>query len=250
MSRLHLKTEQHDFQHQLIHYLKPVINQGYVAGNLSGFLNGELDAGAWREFQSAWQDLVPDLYMGDGGHYRLRRYSVFDLKAGGDVVSINPDQRHYQALDYNPLNGGIYREYPPFSSNFLSNPIFLGVLDFARMLVQEASPEKKNWRIEGHQFRIVATEGEVGKPTPEGIHKDGTDFVFIAMVNRELVKGGVSKIYSEQGKVLMQTKLRSPLDFVLVNDRRLLHYVTAIKPLNTQLEGHRDVLVLTFRATE
>lgn len=250
MSRFHLKTEQYDFQNQLTHYLKPVIDQGYVAGNLSGLLNGELDDAAWKDFLSAWQDLVPDQYMGDGGHYRQRRYSVFNLEAGMDTVKINSDQRHYQAVDYNPLNGGIYREYPPFSKDFLSNPLFLSVLGFARMLVQKAAPGRHDWRVEGHQFRILATHDESGKPTPEGIHKDGTDFVFILMVNRDSVRGGVSKIYSEQGKVLMQTKLRRPLDFMLVNDRRLLHYVTSIKPLNEQAEGHRDVLVLTFRATD
>lgn len=249
MSRFHLKTEQHDFQNQLIHYLNPVIDQGYVTGNLSGFIEGEIDTAAWKDFQSAWQDLMPDQYMGDGGHYRQRRYSVFDFKAGAEAVTINPDQRHYQAVDYNPLNGGVYREYLPFASDFLSNPLFSGVLDFTRKLVQKAAPDSHNWRVEGHQFRILATHSEFGKPTPEGIHKDGTDFVFIAMVNRESVKGGISKIYSEEGKVLMQTKLRRPLDFILMNDRRLLHYVTSIKPLNKQLKGHRDVLVLTFRAT-
>lgn len=250
MSRLHLKTEQYNFQNQLSHYLKPAINQGYVAGNLSGFFNAERDNAAWKSFQDAWQDLVPDHYMGDGGHYRQRRYSVFTLEAGADAVTINSDQRHYQALDYNPLNGGIYREYPPFSSDFISSPIFLGLLDFARMLVQGASPEKRNWRIEAHQFRILATTAESGKPTPEGIHKDGTDFVFIVMVDRESVKGGVSRIYSQQGKVLMRRKLRMPLDFLFVNDRCFLHYVTSIRPLTEQAGGHRDVLVLTFRATD
>lgn len=250
MSRLHLKTEQHDLHNQLIHYLRLVINQGYVAGNLSGFINGELDTAVWSDFQAAWQDLVPDHYMGDGGHYRLRRYSVFKLEAGADAVTINPDQRHYQAVDYNPLNGGIYREYPPFADDFLSNPIFLGLLNFTRTLVQQVSSEKRNWRIEGHQFRILATADESGKPTPEGIHKDGRDFVFIALVNRKSVKGGVSKIYSEQGRILLQTKLHRPLDFLLLDDRRHLHYVTTIRPLKKQKEGLRDVLVLTFRATD
>ncbi len=248
MSRLHLKRDQHHFENLITPYAESLINQGYVVGKLRGFLNGAEDVEAWKEFQESWDDLVPDQYMGDGGHYRQRRYSVFGLVAGAGVATIIPDQRHYQTLDYNPLNGGIYREYPPFSDVFLSNPIFLGLLDFAGSLVQDVSPEKKQWRIEGHQFRILTSSDETGKPTPEGIHKDGTDFVFITLVNREAVKGGVSRVYSGEGKLLTQKKLRRPLDFMLVNDRTQLHYVTPIKPLREQHPGHRDVLVLTFRA--
>jgi hypothetical protein len=40
-----------------------------------------------------------------------------------------------------------------------------------------------------------------------------------------------------------------PLDSVLLDDHRVWHGVTPVVPLDPAREGHRDVLVLTFRAT-
>lgn len=249
MSRFHLRLsrENHD---TLDHRQQQLFQrQHYIRGDLSDLISACETPEVWQEFRGAWDQLIADSYMGDGGHYRHRRYSVFDYDTASGVFTINQDQRHFQALNYNSLNGGIYREYPAFEEKLLNSALFQALLANTVAMVQMADPEAQNWRIEAHQFRILASSEESGKPTPEGIHKDGRDYVAVIMVDRAAIKGGSSRIYNEKGKNLQQWKMRKPLEFMLINDRRLLHYVTSIKPLSATKTGHRDVLVLTFRKT-
>ena len=250
MSRLHLSLIERNPDKHHHRYQQLFQQQQYVSGDLSELINVQQSDSVWQEFQSAWQHLLPDQYMGDGGGYRQRRYSVFDYDASSGKFEVNHDQHHFQALNYNSLNGGIYREYPPFEDEFLDNPLFHSILVYAMQLVQEQSPGTIKWRVEGHQFRIVASSEESGKPTPEGIHQDGRDYVFIVMVDRKAIKGGSSRVYSNKGKTIMRRKMRNPLEFMFINDRQLLHYVTDIRPLIDGVDGHRDVLVLTFRKAE
>ena len=39
------------------------------------------------------------------------------------------------------------------------------------------SPNVAAWYVDVHQYRIEALGEDVGKPTPEGIHRDGADWV-------------------------------------------------------------------------
>jgi hypothetical protein len=222
--------------------------QHFVLGNLRNrVLPGELSSQKLERFQRYWDDLLPDQYMGDGGRYRRRRYTVLNWKPGFGDYQIVPDQRHYQSRHYNPLNGGIFREYQPFRESFLSDPVFSSLLKEAGVQVQALSPEVKEWRIECHQFRINANQTEVGKPTPEGVHQDGVEYVFIVLVNRQQVRGGVSRVYSLEGKVLHRHKMRHPLDFMLVDDHKVFHSVSNIQPRRNQTDGFRDALVMTFK---
>ncbi len=40
-----------------------------------------------------------------------------------------------------------------------------------------------------HQIRVVASKDEQGEPAPEGIHKDGFDYVGIFCINRDGISG-------------------------------------------------------------
>jgi len=55
-----------------------------------------------------WDDLPPDLFLKDGGRYRRRRHSCFELS--GDELRMVPHRAHWQPLAYNALHGGIERD--------------------------------------------------------------------------------------------------------------------------------------------
>jgi hypothetical protein len=42
--------------------------------------------------------------------------------------------------------------------------------------------------MEAHQFRIDTTDG-IGRPTPEGAHRDGVDLVAVFLVGRSRHQG-------------------------------------------------------------
>ena len=88
----------------------------------------------------------------------------------------------------------------------------------------------------------------MGKPTPEGMHRDGVDYVCVLLIRRENILSGVTSIHDLEKNKLDEFTLTHPFDTALVDDRRVYHGVTAVEPQNPALPAYRDVLVVTFRA--
>jgi len=202
----------------------------------------------WESFAASWDDLGVDTYMADGGRYRRRRFGVFRAAPGGIVRKAH--QPHYQSRDYNTLNGGIERWFEPVTDATAGHPALTAILRtshalFDRMTPTELRPEA--WHVEIHQFRIEARDGEEGRPTPEGMHRDGVDWVLVLMARRENVASGETTIYDLVRRPLGSFTLTAPLDSALVDDSRVYHGVTPVVPLDPRRPAYRDVLVVTFR---
>jgi Uncharacterized protein conserved in bacteria len=86
-----------------------------------------------------------------------------------------------------------------------------------------------------------------GHPTPEGVHRDGVDFVLVLLVNRENISSGTTTVFDLKGQPLGSFTLTDPFDAALVDDHRVAHGVTPVAPLDPAQPAHRDVLVVTFR---
>jgi hypothetical protein len=99
-----------------------------------------------------------------------------------------------------------------------------------------------------HQFRIEAKPGTAGRPTPEGLHRDGVDRVFVLLVERVNVREGVTRIGAPDGTPLGEFTLTHPGDAMLIDDHRILHGVTEIHPQDPARPAWRDALVVTFVA--
>ncbi|MGZ8961971.1 MAG: 2OG-Fe dioxygenase family protein [Methylophilaceae bacterium] len=201
----------------------------------------------WERFSASWNNMPLDQYMADGGRYRRRLYATLSAASGNSEIVLEPHQPHYQSLDYNTLNGGIARDFEPIRDEIMQGPTMRNVLRFGQQTFSHIMPQAK-WHIECHQFRIEAHVGEVGKPTPEGIHRDGVDFVLVMMVKRENISSGTTTMHDLELKGLDSFTLTQPLDCAIVNDRRCMHGVTPIEPIEPSLPAYRDVLVVTFRA--
>jgi hypothetical protein len=202
----------------------------------------------WRFFAASWNDLGVDMYMADGGRYRRRRFGVF--RATPDGILRKPHQPHYQSRDYNALNGGIERWFEPVTEAVAGHPAMTAILGtchglFDRMTPAEVRPAA--WHVEIHQFRIEARPGAAGQPTPEGLHRDGVDWVLVLMIRRENVASGETTIYDLRKRPLGSFTLTAPLDAAWVDDSRVFHGVTAVTPLDPLFAAYRDVLVVTFR---
>ena len=197
---------------------------------------------AFSSFRQSWNDLPKDPYLLDGGNYRYRRYSV--LKYQNKNLSVLPYEPHFQTEHYNSLHGGINRHLEQWHQATLANPVLLKMIDWVMQQIDDTG--KQAWRIQSHQFRIVASEKNRGKPTPEGVHKDGADYIFIMLMQRNNIVGGVSELYDNERKLLGQGTLEELGDLVLLNDQAVYHGVSEVSALDKLKEGQRDVLVLTF----
>ena len=101
------------------------------------------------------------------------------------------------------------------------------------------------WYVEAHQFRIDTTDG-IGRPTPEGAHRDGVDFVAVLLIDRSGIKGGETRVFDAEGPSGLRFTMQQPWTTLLLDDARVIHESTPIQPLAAG--GHRDTLVLTYRA--
>ncbi|MEZ6002888.1 MAG: 2OG-Fe dioxygenase family protein [Planctomycetota bacterium] len=203
--------------------------------------------GDWAGFAASWNDLPEDGYMADGGRYRQRRFAAYSVARGGQR-ELKPPQPHYQSRDRNPLNGGIERWFEPLSDAVGSGESLHRILDYGLALLEDLRPDVHQWHAEVHQFRILTSTDAPGKPTPEGSHRDGVDFVIAMLIHRENVDRGTTDITDLEGRPLGSFTLAQPLDTALVDDRHVFHGVTPIEPKDPHQPAWRDVLVITWKA--
>jgi hypothetical protein len=202
----------------------------------------------WDSFAGSWDDLGVDMYMADGGRYRRRRFACF--RAGAAGVRRKPHQPHYQSRDYNPLNGGIERWFEPVADAIGAHPVLRAILVSCHRLFDRLTPtamRPASWHVEVHQFRIEALAGRDGRPTPEGMHRDGVDWVLVLLVSRVNIASGETSIGDLGMRPLGSFTLTEPLDSAVTDDNRVHHGVTPVTPLDPARPGHRNVLVVTFR---
>ena len=216
----------------------------YVPG---GRLRPVLEAAGlrdWARFAASWDDLGLDTYMADGGRYRKRRHAAF--RVAGEAIQRKPHQPHYQSRDYNALNGGIARWFEPITAEVAGSPALRAILATCFAVFDPLDPAPA-WHVELHQFRIEARAGEEGRPTPEGMHQDGVDWVLVLLIARENVAEGETRIAGPDRAPLGSFTLAEPMDAAFVNDHRVFHGVTPVVPVDLSCPAHRDVLVVTFR---
>ena len=104
-----------------------------------------------------------------------------------------------------------------------------------------------DWHVEVHQFRIEAQGFLAGKPTPEGMHRDGVDYVLVLLLQRRNIDSGTTMIGDDDQGFFSSFTLTEPFDSALVNDQRVFHGVTPVKAHDPDKPAFRDVLVVTFR---
>jgi hypothetical protein len=195
-----------------------------------------------QALEPTWSDLPPDEYLKDGGRYRRRRHSCFVITP--DALQPVPHRAHWQPVEYNALHGGMERWFEPMDPRVLESAGWHRLMLALGRLASRHKGEQP-WFAEAHQFRIDTTDG-IGRPTPEGAHRDGVDIVAVFLIGRAGIKGGETRVFQSDGPAGMRFTLTEPWSLLLLDDERVIHETTPIQP--TQAGGHRDTLVVTLRA--
>jgi len=199
-----------------------------------------------QALSSFWNDLPPDAHLRDGGRYRRRRHSCFVVD-GGQVTQV-PHRAHWQPVEYNALHGGFERWFEPVAPAMAQAPAFAATLQALAGCATALRPGVTRWFVESHPFRIDCTDG-IGRPTPEGAHRDGVDLVAVVLVARHNVKGAETRVFDARGPQGMRFTLTEPWSALLLDDERVVHESTPIQPVDPAQPAYRDTLVLTLRQT-
>jgi hypothetical protein len=200
--------------------------------------------GALQALLPFWDALPSDPHLRDGGRYRRRRHGCWRVDA--ERCEPQPPRAHWQSLDYNALHGGFERWFEPIDPAMTSLPVWPALL---RRLALSASRLRgaQPWFVEAHPFRIDTSDG-IGRPTPEGAHRDGVDLVAVFLLARVGIKGGETRVFDAHGPAGQRFTLTEAWSLLLLDDQRVIHEATPIQPLDPAAGGHRDTLVLTLRA--
>lgn len=199
----------------------------------------------WRRFATHWEDLSQDRYASERGTCRLRRYGQFSLTPAAGELTQLPDTPFMQPDRSNPLYTDVDRHFDPLTAAFVADPLLRSIVALLGH-VAGSLDSAACWIAQVHPFRVVARAGGEGQPTPEGRHRDGVTLVSSLLVGRNNATGGRSTVFAPDGTELLSTTLAEPASLLLSDDRRTLHAVSPIRPLDPSRPAHRDVLVTTL----
>ncbi|PZT70860.1 hypothetical protein DN402_06040 [Streptomyces sp. SW4] len=246
--------------------MQPVIDQGRsvdlgvdadIAGEVRrrGYLTvpgSAFRTGAWAadlaRLRAAYEELEPDAYLADGGAYRFRRHVRYRCPAGRRALLAEPPGPYMQSAEVNPFAGGVPRYFAPVTPEVRDNPFLHALLlRSLREFGQGLGP--CDWEVDVHLVRIRALADEAGLPSPEGVHRDGFEFISLHLMDRRRVLGGRSIICAADGTPLEEPLLADPMDSLYADDRRILHGTEPVRldPAADGPEGHRDMLLTSYR---
>ena len=217
--------------------------QGFAVLNAQGVVRlSGAGLQALGALEQSWENLAPDQYLKDGGRYRYRRHGSYVIN--DQKIDLMPHRAHWQPLSYNALHGGMHRWFEPVESQVSQSPAWQALLRFLGRVASELHGAQ-TWFAEAHQFRIDTADG-IGRPTPEGAHRDGVHLVAVFLVGRHHIKGGETRVFDMNTPFGQRFTLTEPWSVLLLNDERVIHETTPIQPVDEN--GWRDTLVITLRA--
>jgi hypothetical protein len=246
-----------------------------------------IDVGSWRPYF----DVIPvDPYIKDGYRYKsiawfrvkhvltaaipgidehiaaVNRLSGMSDEQSGGYLSPSPPAWHsetgyccwhlpqyalQQSIKYNPVHGGMRREYPPIDNEITGRP------DFRRLLNAYAAFFGWSDAIVLVQFqRVDCFAGRIGRPAVEGFHQDGNRHVGMLVVRRDNITddSGVSQyVMDDHGKRTEKLVFDSVVpagQIVFWNDKRVWHYgtdLTVADPNANGGRGIRDIVILSAK---
>ena len=136
--------------------------------------------------------------------------------------------------------GNQIRHYQPI--NLIDDVTFNNIiLEFSKFVFDQCNNHINYVTV--HQIRVYTSEDV--SPVPEGIHQDGYSYVGILCVNRVNVEGGETCLYDTIACNKLYTKTLDVGEMIMFNDRKVLHDVSNIKPIDKTKPAYRDVLVIT-----
>jgi hypothetical protein len=200
----------------------------------------------WKDFLASWDRLVVDKYMKIGDTYRERRFCKYLVDASAMSFTELDDFAFYQPGAINSYAGDVRREFSPIAPEIRKSRILVEIVKacLEAILISADAPARL-WGVYVHQIRINCNGSITGQPTPEGLHRDGHDFVSMHLMGRTRVEGGRSHICDKHGRSLTAVTLENRMDGFLINDRAVLHGVSPITPASTE-GGHRDMLIIDY----
>ncbi len=189
----------------------------------------------------------PHLFSGEGE--RRRRYGRFLIDPIKKELKVFKHDSFFQEKKFDDLYGDIHREFAPMQPVDYENPFFQKlVLESYKSFPIQSQHLHEPYEVSAHMIRIEATPGsQMGRPAPEGIHRDGYHFGSIHLMTRSNVSGAINNFYDLDKNLIDQKLLEEPMDSIFFNDAAIFHAVSPFEQANPNLKATRDMLILLYQ---
>lgn len=203
---------------------------------------------AWDILREDYKSLPPDNFLPNNANYRFRRYDRFYFYPATGELRVLPHENYFQDTDINAVTGGIVRTFAPLTPETINNPFLHELIrfDFANFPLEDADMQYQAWQVDVHQIFVVAEVGATGHPTPEGVHRDGAEFVTVHLAALENADGGIVTVYDDDKQPLESFQLHNILDSYLFNDAILWHGVTPLVSADGVNPAKRGILTFDY----
>jgi len=219
---------------------------GYSKYNLHESDNFQYSAEDLVQLKAQFPDMPLDTYSPGN---RLRNY--VQVNCQHDIISFGKFEPYQQTRRYNPITGGVVRDYQTISKVILDSPLFNQIVaeDIAVVRQLEDMPPLEELMIGVHLFRYSAGH-QPAFSSPSWLHKDDEDVVFLHLVDvsPDLI-GGESVIASQPKNIDRVLRLQKLFDTLVVN-HNCYHAVTPMSIPDHYPEDalrHRDIILVTFQ---
>jgi hypothetical protein len=237
-------------------YTSKLINKDIVFFNLV-----DLNIKIPTKFISSYNNLKKDNYvinnLNTNRFRKFRNYKIY-VKNRNDN---SPFEIHLLNNNYFkqnvPDNRGNIRKYEIIDDTFCQSDWMLQLItNFCEISLYNKCKQDKCFYnsicadISLHQVRQLCKVNNKSFNSPEGIHKDGADWIVSALVlNKINTKGGKSNIY-DKTKLKMYSKNLNINEGIFMNDTNYYHDVTPIECLDNNFIGIRDILGIDIKFTD
>lgn len=223
-----------------------LVSNGYVKYNMEEDLLNNFDQQEFQVLKQHYQTLKIDPYS-KGNRYRsyIQFRNTPELKFG----FFEP---YFQTKAYNPITGGVVREYPPISDEVLETQLFRQIIQHDLNVVNhiDSLPPVTEMMCGIHCFRYMSNNHMPAYSSPSWLHRDDENIVFIHLVNRSPdIVGGDNVIAESTENIEKVISLDNPMDTLVVNHLKL-HAVTPMAaPDHYQTDDFvfRDIILVTFQ---
>ena len=203
-----------------------------------------------KDFLLSYNNLPIDLINDDGFPIRSRRYANYIIEKDNFQNNLNifytGKNKFLQDVDDSRKEERIF---PLIEEKFISDDFLLRFMTHCCSL--DNLKDNNCYDISLHQVRQICYPNVESHNSPEGIHKDGADYIVSALVmNRYNINGGESIVYDDDNKNKNKNKIYNTIlekgEGIFQDDKRLWHYVTPITTDNNYI-GIRDIIGLDIK---
>ena len=173
-------------------------------------------------------------------YYNNKRYRGFSL-VDTNNYSLIGNPLFMQNANYNNYLGNKVRSYPNIHFDVIQDKSFQHTINTFKDTISTLNKQYTKFYI--HQIRVITDTSDINV-VPEGIHRDGYDYICISCVNKYSINPIYNEIYDKMYTMVDTIELNENENLIL-NDLNYYHNVTNLSSSNKKITGYRDIFVFT-----